>query len=224
MVDVYGGRLGSNHRHTFGGRLIFNGQLLANHGYAVLWPDMPMTGPDPLRQLPGLITPAVDELVAAGVVDRKRVGVMGQSYGGYCALGLLTQTSLFRAGVCTAGSVDLVSAYGTLTPRGDSQWIGWLESGDGRLGGSLWDRPEAYVENSPLFHLHHIAAPILLACGTANQEEVGQAGEAFSALRRLGKTAELRLYDGEEHDPGEWTERNQHDLIERIIRWFDTHL
>ena len=136
VVDVYGGRLGSNHRHTFGGRLIFNGQLLANHGYAVLWPDMPMTGPDPLRQLPGLITPAVDELVAAGVVDRKRVGVMGQSYGGYCALGLLTQTSLFRAGVCTAGSVDLVSAYGTLTPRGDSQWIGWLESGDGRLGGS----------------------------------------------------------------------------------------
>lgn len=225
VVDVYGGRLGSDGRHAFGGgSYVLNGQLLASRGYAVLWPDLPMTGEDPLRRLAGLVPPAVTALVDHGLVDPDRIGVMGQSNGGYCTLGLLTQSSLFRAGVCVAGGANLVSLYGTLTARGDSRWMGYLETDEQGIGGSLWERREAYIDNSPLFRLDRVTAAVLLACGTANPEEPSQAGEAFSALRRLGKVAEFRLYAGEDHAPGNWTAAHRRDLLERILDWFDAHL
>lgn len=225
VVDVYGGRLGSDRLHRFGGNeSVISGQLLASRGYAVLYPDLPLADRDPLRQLPGQVVPAVNHLIDLGIADPARVGLMGQSYGGYCALALLTQTGIFRAAVAVAGMTNLTSFYGILSRRGDSQWLGWAESGQGRLGGSPWERREAYIENSPLFYLDRVETPVLLVSGTAYPGEAAQAGEAFSALRRLGKRVELRLYTGEDHWPGFWSEVSLRDFAARVFTWFDEHL
>jgi dipeptidyl aminopeptidase/acylaminoacyl peptidase len=225
VFEVYGGGTGSNALHQFGGSdAILSGQLLATRGYAVLYPDMSLEDRDPMRQMPGQVLPAIDRLIDLGIADPERVGLMGQSYGGYCALALLTQTNRFRAAVSVAGMTNLTSLYGIVTDAGYSQMLGWAETDQGRMGGSLWERRDSYIENSPLFYLDRVDTPLLLISGTASRGEAAQAGEAFSALRRLGQRVELRLYEGEDHWPGAWSEASFEDLCERVLGWFDEHL
>ncbi len=231
IVEVYGGREGSRYQHVFGGsEAMVPGQLLASRGYAVFYPSMPLERHDPLRRrdplrkLPGLVLPAINRLIDLGIADPQRLGLMGNSYGSYCTLALLTQTDRFQAAVVSAVFANLTSVYGTLDEHGHSQWLGWCESGQARLGGSLWEQRDAYVENSPLFYLDRVTTPLLLASGTVHAGEPAQAGEVFSALRRLGQRVELRLYEGEDHAPGLWSEPSHRDFVERVVQWFATHL
>ena len=231
IVEVYGGREGSRYQHVFAGsEAMVPGQFLASHGFAVFYPSMPLERHDPLRRrdplrkLPGLVLPAINRLIDLGIADPQRLGVMGNSYGSYCTLALLTQTDRFQAAVVSAVYANLTSVYGTLTENGVSRWLGWCESGQVGLGGSLWEQRDAYVENSPLFYLDRVTTPLLLASGTVFAEEPAQAGEVFSALRRLGQRVELRLYEGEDHAPGRWSEPSHRDFAERVVQWFATHL
>ncbi|MFQ6041951.1 MAG: S9 family peptidase [Candidatus Poribacteria bacterium] len=224
IFQVYGGSFDSGLLHEFGlGWGIVNNHLLASRGYAVLCPDLPMEDRDPMRQLPGLLLPAVNRLIDLGIADPNRLGLMGHSYGGYCVLALLTQTDCFRAAICSAGMVNFTSAYGGLTDDGDSSW-GYFEVGQGGMGGTLWERRSSYIENSPLFYLDRVCTPLLLVCGAEDRGATSQAKEAFSALRRLGQKVELRLYHGEGHWPGNWTEDSLRDLCSRVIDWFETYL
>lgn len=152
IVVVYGGSVASDSFHCFGiSDDILNGQLLAAHGYAVLFPDISLSDHDPMRQLPGQVIPAIHHLIERGIADSKRIGLMGQSYGGYCALALLVQTTCFAVAVANAGFYNLVSIYLTLRENGSDGWLGWCESGQGRMGGSLWEKCETYKEK--LAHL-----------------------------------------------------------------------
>ncbi len=225
LVEVYGGATQSDALHAFNGmEAVLHPQLLAACGYAVLYPDMPMDDRDPMRQLPGLVLPALNRLVELGIADPERVGVMGNSYGGYCTLGLLVQTGRFRAAVANAGFYDLAGAYVTMDPDGTSGWLGWAESGQGRMGGSLWGKRDAYIENSPLYYLDRVTTPVLLTCGSEDMVPPAQAQGAFVGLRHLGKRVELREYQGEGHWTGMWSEPAYRDLVERVPAWFDEHL
>jgi dipeptidyl aminopeptidase/acylaminoacyl peptidase len=225
VVDVYLGRMGSRGLHQFGGGgSLVHAQVLASRGYAVLSPDMPAVDRDPLRRVAGQVLPALDRLVELGIADPARLGAIGHSYGGYCVQALLTQTGRLGAAVCSAGFTNLTSTYGALSRDGHSMELGWLETAPAGMGGPLWERRDAYVENSPLFHLDRVTTPLLLVCGGVNPGEVSQAGEAFSALRRLGQRVELRVYRGEGHRIGVWSEASYRDLCDRVLAWFDTFL
>lgn len=227
IVEVYGGDMASNHLHHFGfgGQHVDNAQLLASQGYAVLHPDLPLRGRDPLRQLPGLVLPAVDRLIELGIADPDRLALWGHSYGGYTVLALLTQTVRFRTAVASAPwGINLTSIYGTLSEAGDSQWIGWTETGQAGLGGTPWEKRDAYIENSPLFYLDRVRTPLLLVCGTGDAAATAQAGEAFSALRRLGQRVELLRYRDEDHWPGFWSGSNVLDLSVRVLAWYARYL
>jgi dipeptidyl aminopeptidase/acylaminoacyl peptidase len=196
---------------------------LAAHGYAVLDPDMPMEDRDPMRQLPSLVRAAVRRVAALGIADPERIGVIGHSYGGYCVLALLTQTRLFRAAVCSAGTVDLISFYSDFWNGLNFRWA-WAERGQGRMGGTPWEKRQAYIRNSPYFFLDRVTAPVLLAAGTEIEEDARQAKQAFGALRRLDRTAELRLYHGEGHNLPTWSAGRVRDLACRVLAWFERYL
>lgn len=226
IVNVYGGAWASKDIHTFGfdgGIMLINAQLLAAQGYAVLCPDMPMEDANPLRQMPGLVVPAVEQVIEMGIADPKRLGVMGQSYGGYTVLSLLTQTKLFRVGVCATGACNLTSYYSAMSDDGFGYGVGWSEKGQGRLGGSPWEKREAYIENSPFFSLDKVNAPLLLLAGEESKADCEQAKETFSALRRLGQRVELRLYAGEEHGLGRFA-TTQSDICSAVLDWLAAYL
>jgi dipeptidyl aminopeptidase/acylaminoacyl peptidase len=224
VIRVYSGE-SSNALHRFGTGEPSNA-LLAGLGYAVLSPDLPPGRRDLMRRWTGMVLPAVDHLIRLGIVDSGRVGLIGESFGGYQVLSLLTQTTRFGAAVAISADVNLTSSYGTLTDAGGSASISAFEDEGGQvyLGGSPWARRESYIENSPLFYLDRVQTPVLLVAGTAHASDPYEAKQAFTALRRLGRRVELRLYVGEGHGTGYWSRANLLDLYRRVVAWFDLHL
>lgn len=197
VVWVYGGSNGSEAVHRFGlwsSSAVFNMHVLASRGYAVLYPDAPVRTGHTTEDLEAAIVPAVDAAVAAGIADPDRLAIMGQSYGSLNTLALLTRTKRFHAAVITAAVLhpDLFADY--LRDRN----TGYYESGQGDMGGTIWEYPERYRENSPIFDFEEIDTPLLIGQGELDGDLV-PAEAIFSALERLGKHVEYRVYGGESH-------------------------
>jgi dipeptidyl aminopeptidase/acylaminoacyl peptidase len=227
IVKVYGGASLSNDVYRFGllGPTIENLQLFSTRSYAVLVPDGPVGKHAPMPGLLNAILPGVDKVVELGFAEPNHIGLMGLSYGGYSTLSLIVQTKRFKAAVAIAGVVDLVSVYGHLDDGGSSGMVGWAETGQGAMGGSLWQFRERYIENSPVFFLDRVETPLLLVHGDRDRSvPCQQSEEVFVGLRRLGKEVVYAKYAGEPHGYDEWTYAHQVDYLERIIEWFDGHL
>lgn len=207
VVWVYGSPLGeltgSNAASRFAlgwGTGTFNFHVLATRGYAVLYPDTPLRQGRQISDLTRTVIPAVDRAIDLGIADPERLAVMGQSYGSYSALALITQTQRFKAAVISAVSLhpDLVSAY-----VADPFMTGYFESGQGNLGGTPWEYRERYLANSPIYFFDRIATPLLMAHGTRDSyfpgDPLAAPNSIFTALQRLEKQVELRVYEGEGH-------------------------
>jgi len=223
IVYVYGGSHLSYLLNEWMSSTVINPQLLATRGYAVLFPDAPQRVGTPMQDLAGTVLPAISKLVDLGIADPERLGIMGHSYGGYSTLALIEQSRQFRAAVDIAGTTNLMNAYAKSGAGGGT--IGWVEEGQGDMGGSLWQHRERFIENSPLFYLDRIQTPILLMHGGSDTAAPPiESHIAFESLRRLGKEATYVEYAGEEHVPSQWSYVNQIDYCERIIAWFDKYL
>ncbi|HET8671598.1 MAG TPA: prolyl oligopeptidase family serine peptidase, partial [Candidatus Saccharimonadales bacterium] len=150
IVVAYGGYYLSNYVYEFG---LMEGsqenmQLFATRGYAVLLPDAPLRVGTPMQDIAKTILPGVDKVIELGIADPERIGVRGQSYGGYSTLALIVQTSRFKAAVISAAQGNLIAKYGTLSGN-RALGVDWAERGQGRMGGTLWEYRDRYIENSP---------------------------------------------------------------------------
>lgn len=212
----------------------FNLQLYAAKGYVVLVPSMPLPQVDgrndTYRQIPSGVMPAIDALVTAGIADPDRLGVFGQSFGGYSVYALLGQTNRFKAGVAIAGITDLRSNYGTFDPtaRGypeiahekSANWA--IRQGTDAV--APWQSPEEYARNSPIAYVDKVTTPLLMLHGDQDQRgDVTQAEQFFYGLYRQGKTAELVRYGGESHSIS-LSPANIRDVFDRTIAWFDRYV
>jgi dipeptidyl aminopeptidase/acylaminoacyl peptidase len=213
----------------------FNFQLLAARGYAVLFPSMPLKpdteADDPLLQLTTGVLPAVDKAVELGIADSGRIGVMGQSFGGYATMGLITQTRRFKAAVSLAGLSDLLSMYdtfgGSVRYEADPNLKGgdfaqvW-SMGQGRMMNPPWKDLGRYLRNSPITYVDRVETPLLIFQGDMDYVPIQQGEEFFQALYKQGKRAEFARYWGEGHfyrSPA-----NVEDMWNRVFHWFDTYL
>ena len=226
VASIYPGDNSSDSVYNFGfGTDTINFQLLANRGYAVLAIDIPLHTNEPLKEIPIFVLPAVDKAIEMGIADPNRLGIMGYSYGGYGTVGVIAQTTRFKAAVCGGGVYNITSYYNWLGKDGRSGGIGWAEGGQGRMRGSLWEQRQQYIDNSPIFHLDKVETPLLIYCGDGySGGDFAQSGELFSALRRLNKTATLVRYHGEMHNSSTWHPEHRIDSSERIIGWFEKYL
>ncbi len=197
VVFVYGGDYGSRFLNSFGfwGLPTFNCHVLATRGYAVLAPDAPIREGRPMEDLMGTVMPGVNAAIEQGYADPDRLAVMGQSYGSYCTLALITQTDRFKAAIITAAVLhpDLFADY--LASEGS---IGYYEKGQGNMHGTIWEQRDRYFRNSPLFLFDRVATPLLIGQGE-NDGRLIASDALFAALNRLGKNVEYRLYEGEGH-------------------------
>jgi dipeptidyl aminopeptidase/acylaminoacyl peptidase len=200
---VYGGGHGSEYVNSFGlraGYPIFNMQVLATRGYAVFCPDIPMRVGTPMRDIFDDVMPGIDSLIQQGYADPERLAVMGHSYGSYTVMSLITQTQRFKAAMISAVmDPNLATFYAMMTGTGVTGSIGMLETGWARMGGSPWQFPERYRDNSPFFLLDKINTPLLMAQGTNDGGPIHGPNTVFVSLRRLGKPVEYLIYEDEDH-------------------------
>ncbi len=131
------------------------------------------------------IMAGVDHLIARGLADENRLGVMGASYGGYMTNWIVTQTPRFKAATAGASIADLSDLY-YLTDGGD------LMAEYYQLP---WQNPEGYARSSPLTHAAKVTTPILISHGDRDPRvPLATAQKFFKALQAHGKTAEMDIY------------------------------
>lgn len=198
----------------------YNVTNFTQNGYFVLRPDLTYVPGEPGAGTIGGVVPAVRKVIEMGLVDERRVGVMGHSWGGYGTAYLATHTNgVFAAASAGAGLTNLVSFYGYSSENSGFPEHGHFEVGQERMGVSLWEDPDAYIRNSPIFRVHEMTTPLLIEHGDRDGNvDFGQGVELFNAARRLGKDVVMIVYNGENH--GLAKKHNQIDYVKKQLEWF----
>ncbi len=167
---------------------------------------------------------AINKLIERGLVDEGKVGVYGQSYGGYATNLLITQTDRFAAAANVSGKVNIISFLGD-SPKITTRNYAAAEVGQDRIGATLWEQPHKYVEHSAVMFADRIKTPLLMLSGEGdwNVPATNQR-EMYYALRRLGKEVVWVHYTAGGHGAGRSsTAEDFVDHWQRMFEWFAEH-
>ena len=197
-----------------------NISFFVSRGYIVFVPDIWYKDGHPGKSAYDYIMSGTRALIKKGFVDSTRMGLQGQSWGGYQTAYLITQTNLFSAAWAGAPVVNMFSAYGGIRWESGVNRQFQYERTQSRIGATIWERPDLYIENSPLFHLQKVKTPLVIMSNDADGAVPWYQGiEFFTAMRRLNKPIWLLSYNGEAHNLVE--RRNRKDIQIREQQFFD---
>jgi prolyl oligopeptidase family protein len=192
-----------------------------SHGYLVFTPDFHYALGKPGESVLQTVMGAADFFKTFSYVDSKHMGLQGHSFGGYETDYLITHTNAFAAACSSAGITDFVSNY--LDLIFGRLFNFWYETDICRMGTTLWEHPDYYIRNSPVYYADKVTTPLLL---TANKKDGNvsftQGLEFFTALRRMGKKVWMLQYDREGH--GEFKQPEVLDYLLRSTQFFDHYL
>lgn len=197
-----------------------NISFYVSRGYLVFAPDISYTKGQPAKDAYNYIVSGVQHLARNKWVDNKNLAIQGQSWGGYQVLALLVQTNMFKAAWAGAPVANMTSAYGGIRWESGVNRQFQYEKGQSRIGYTLWERPDLYLQNSPLFQLPKIKTPLVIMSNDADGAVPWYQGiELFTAMRRLNKPVWLLNYNGEAHNLVE--RKNRKDIQMRQQQYFD---
>ena len=211
------------HRAPSYGRSTINYSFYASRGYLIFNPDVYYRDGYPGESALNCVIPGITALVEKSFVDKDNIGVQGHSWGGYQVAYLVTKTNIFKAAESGAPVPNMISAYG-----GIRWWTGLsrqfqYEHTQSRIGGTPWEYPQRYIENSPIFNIDKINTPLLIMHNDADGHVPWSQGiELFMSLRRLGKPSWFLNYNDEPHWPLKW--QNRIDFNIRMSQFFDHYL
>ena len=204
-------------------RSYINYPYFTSNGYVVFVPDIVYKAGDPGKSAYNCIIAGTKEVIAKGFINPERVGISGHSWGGYQTAYLVTQTNMFRAAEAGAPVSNMTSAYGGIRWESGNSRQSQYERGQTRIGGTLWEKFDKYVDNSPLFQVPKIQTPLLIMHNDDDGAVPWQQGiEFYSALKRLNKPVWLLNYNGEKH--GLIQRKNRKDFAKRLYQYFDHYL
>ena len=198
--------------------------LLANAGFFGFRPSVKFEIGYPGEAWLKAVTTGVNEVIGRGLVDPKKLGVHGTSYGGYATNLLITQTDRFAAAINISGKVNIISFLGD-SPKITTRNYRAAEDGQDRIGATLWEQPHKYVAHSAVMYADRIDTPLLLLSGEGdwNVPATNQR-EMYYALRRLEKEVVWVHYMNAGHGAGRSSNIDDfHDHWRRIIDWYTTH-
>lgn len=204
-------------------RSTINIPFFCSRGYLVFTPDIYYTTGLPGESACNSILPAVEKLCQNSWVDRNNMAIQGQSWGGYQVAYLVTRTNMFKAAAAGAPVSNMTSAYGGIRWSTGMSRQYQYEQTQSRIGKTLWEAPELYILNSPVFRADKVNTPLLIMHNDNDGAVPWYQGiEYFMALRRLGKPVWLLQYNNEEHNLTQ--RRNAKDLSIRLQQFFDHYL
>lgn len=149
-------------------------------------------------------------------IDKRHVGCMGASYGGFLTELLLTRTDIFKAAISHAG-ISSISSY-----WGEGYWA-WTYNSVSAMNSYPWNNQKLYVEQSALFNAEKINTPLLLLHGSDDTNvPVGESIQLYTALKILGKECEFIEIENENHYIKGY---NRHIKWQKtIMAWWEKHL
>ena len=205
-------------------RSTYNTSVFSQNGYFVLRPDIQFRFRDPGYSGLDCVTSAVKAALATGMIDPKRVGNMGHSWGGYqSAFYAVHGHGMFAATIAGAPLTNLISMYGYTSFNTGLPETGHFETGQERMQVPLWEDPQAYIRNSTVFAVDSLQTPLLLEEGDADGNvNYWQSMELYNFGRRLGKEVVFLIYNDENH--GVARPESQIDYHRRQLEWFAHYL
>ena len=159
----------------------------------------------------------VDHLIKMGLVDEKKVGITGGSYGGYAtAWGATYYSHRFAAGVMFVGLSNLVSCAGTTDIPQEMFLVHHRKW--------LWDDWAYHLDRSPVKHIEKHKTPLLILHGKADPRvHPSQSLELYRHLKvRDQAPVRLVLYPGEGHGNRRAASRLDYNI--RLLQWMEHYL
>lgn len=204
-----------NHRPNF--------PMFTSNGYAVFLPDIRFEIGHPGKSSTQTMINATQKLIDLGIADKNKIGLQGHSWAGYQSAFMITQTDMFKAVVSGAPVSNMTSAYSGIRLKSGLARQFQYETGQSRIGKNLFEAPELYIENSPVFFADKVNTPILIMFGDKDDAVPWHEGvQYYLALRRAGKDATFLQYEGEPHHLKKFP--NQVDFSIRMMQYFDHYL
>lgn len=194
--------------------------FFVSNGYIVFVPDIAYEDGHPGESAYDYIVSGAQKLAENSWVDEKNMGIQGQSWGGYQVAYLITRTHLFKAAWAGAPVVNMFSAYGGIRWGSGMNRQFQYEKTQSRIGATIWEKPELYIENSPLFHFPNVETPVVIMHNDKDGAVPWYQGiEMFTGLRRLGKPVWMLNYNDDDHNLV--VRKNRKDIQIREQQFFD---
>jgi dipeptidyl aminopeptidase/acylaminoacyl peptidase len=224
IVYIYELRSQSLHGYSTPSRTsAYNQRRFSSEGYFVYEPDIVYRLSDPGMSAVEALVPAVEKMVATGMIDAARIGLTGHSWGAYQTSFVVTQTDVFSAAVAGAPLTNMISMYNSMYWNSGGTDATIFEVSQGRFPKPYWEDMEKFIQNSPVFSASNINTPLLVAFGDEDGAvDFNQGVELYNTMRRLEKEFVLLVYDGENH--GLRLKQNQMDYANRTHDWFNHFL
>ncbi|WP_447766987.1 prolyl oligopeptidase family serine peptidase [Sphingobacterium faecium] len=194
-----------------------------SNGYLVFAPDISYVTGEPGKSAEEYINSGMKHLAQNSWIDSSKLGIQGQSWGGYQVAHLITATDMYAAAWAGAPVVNMTSAYGGIRWQTGMSRQFQYENTQSRIGKTLWEAQDAYLANSPLFHLDKVKTPVVIMANDNDGAVPWYQGiEMFTALRRLQKPVWMLNYNGDEHNL--LLRQNRKDIQIREQQFFDHYL
>lgn len=202
----------------------FNIANLSAQGYFVFLPDIIYDVEKGVGTAAlACVNNALKCVSAVPEIDMSRIGLIGHSFGGYQTDYIISKSKLFSCAVAGAAMTNLISANLAVNRGVKRPNFFVVETGQPRIGGSVSEKRDQYIDNSPVFFADKISTPLLSWTGEEDtQVESRQSIELYMALRRHGKEHVMLIYPNEGHAISE--KSNRSDLTSKIENWFAHYL
>lgn len=225
ILNIHGGPAGVFQQSFLGGRGAYPLAAFSNKGYAILRPNprgssgygaefrransKDWGGADYQDLMTG-----VDKVIAMGVADPERLGVMGWSYGGFMTSWIVTQTSRFKAASAGAPVTNLMSFNGTTDiPSFVPDYF----------SGQSWDIIDTYQKHSAMFNVKGVKTPTMIQHGEADvRVPISQGYEFYNALKAQGVPTRMLVLPRQPHGPNE--PKMQVAAMQANLEWFDKYI
>ncbi|MFA6770779.1 MAG: prolyl oligopeptidase family serine peptidase, partial [Bacteroidales bacterium] len=197
--------------------------MFVSRGYVVFMPDIKYEIGWPGKSCLNIVESGTRYLIDKGIANPNKIGLQGHSWGGYQVVFLITQTDIFTCACSETAVSNMTSAYtGIRTGPGKPRMF-MYESTQSRIGGTLWEKRENYIENSPLFYLDQVTTPLLSRHSDGDEAvPYSQGLELFLGLKRLGKEVWMFNYKGDGHNIRK--REISLDWTRRMDEYFDYYL
>ena len=225
ILNIHGGPAGVFQQTFLGGRGVYPLATFASKGYAILRPNprgssgygmefrraniKDWGGADYQDLMTG-----VDKVIAMGVADPERLGVMGWSYGGFMTSWIVTQTQRFKAASAGAPVTNLMSFTGTADiPAFVPDYF----------GGQFWEVMDAYQKHSAMFNVKGVKTPTMIQHGEADiRVPISQGYEFYNALKAQGVPTRMLVLPRQPHGPNE--PKMQLSAMQANLEWFEKYI